>query len=149
MRLLLERIAKTDKYTIGNLYIDGKWFCNTLEDTDRGLDSSMAKEKIQKLKVYGKTAIPTGTYKLRMDVISQRFKNRPWAKPYDGKLPRLVNVPGYEGVLIHVGNTHEDTSGCILVGKNTVKGMVTDSTNTFKALMSKLKEEDNISITIK
>ena len=148
MRLLLKRIAKKQSYTIGNLYIDGKWFCNTLEDADRGLDQSMSKEKIKELKIYGRTAIPTGTYKVRMDVTSQKFKNRSWAKPYDGKLPRLVNVPGYEGVLIHVGNSDSDSLGCILVGKNTIKGKVTESTNTFKALMSELQGQDDITITI-
>lgn len=148
MKLLLKRIARKQSYTIGNLYIDGEWFCNTLEDADRGLDQSMSKEKIKELKVYGKTAIPTGTYKVRMDVVSQKFKNRSWAKPYNGKLPRLVDVPGYEGVLIHVGNSDSESLGCVLVGKNTVKGKVTDSANTFKALMSKLQGQDDITITI-
>ena len=74
--------------------------------------------KKEDIKIYGKTAIPTGTYKIVMNVVSETFKNRSWAKPYGGKLPRLVNVPGYEGVLIHVGNTADDTSGCLLVGRN-------------------------------
>lgn len=148
MKLLLKRIAKKDKYTIGDLYIDGKWFSNTLEDTDRGLTQDMSLEEIKKIKVYGKTAIPTGIYRVRMDVTSQKFKNRSWAKPYNGKLPRLVNVPGYEGVLIHVGNSDSDSLGCILVGKNTIKGKVTDSINTFKVLMNKLQGQDDITLTI-
>lgn len=149
MELLLKRIAKKGEYTIGNLYVDGKWFSNTLEDTDRGLTSSMSNEQIAKVKVYGETAIPTGTYIIDMNTVSPKFQNRSWAQPYKGKVPRLQNVPGYEGVLIHPGNTSNDTSGCILVGKNTAKGKVTSSQATFKALMNILiKQRDPIIITI-
>ena len=137
MELKVIRKAKTPEYTIGKLYIDGRLFCDTLEDCDRGLTQDMPLEEIKAKKVYGKTAIPTGTYEIDMNTVSPKFKDRSWAKPYGGKLPRLVNVPGYEGVLIHVGNTSESTSGCLLVGKNSVKGMVTDSTRTFMSLMSK------------
>lgn len=149
MELLLKRIAKNSTYTIGKLYIDNKYFCDTLEDTDRGLTNLDSLQDILKKKVYGKTAIPTGTYKVDMNTISPRFKNRSWAKPYDGKLPRLIDTIGFEGVLIHVGNRSEDTSGCVLVGKNTVKGGLTESTSTFHLLMSELlKDKDNITITI-
>ena len=149
MKLLLKRIAKNSTYTIGKLYIDGEYFCDTLEDTDRGLTSETSFEKIMKTKVYGKTAIPTGTYKVNMRTISPKFKNRGWAKPYGGVVPRLIDTVGFEGVLIHVGNSPEDTLGCILVGKNTIKGKVTNSTSTFHSLMKKLLEDkDNIIITI-
>lgn len=148
MELLLKRKAKKEKYTIGDLYIDGQWFSNTLEDTERGLTNSMTDAEIAKIKVYGETAIPTGTYKITMDVISPRFKNRSWAKPYDGKLPRLIAVPGFEGVLIHVGNDSTDSSGCILVGMNTIVGKITNSTATFHQLMSKLQGQKDITITI-
>lgn len=148
MELLLKRKAKKEKYTIGDLYIDGQWFSNTLEDTERGLTNSMTDTEIAKIKVYGETAIPTGTYKITMDVISPRFKNRSWAKPYDGKLPRLIAVPGFEGVLIHVGNDSTDSSGCILVGMNTIVGKITNSTATFHQLMSKLQGQKDITITI-
>lgn len=150
MKLLLKRIAKMEKYTIGKLYIDGEYFADTLEDTDRGLSSDMSLDEIKKIKIKGKTAIPTGTYKINMGIISPKFKNRSWAKPYNGKIPRLENVPGYEGVLVHPGSYPEDTQGCLLVGKNTVKGMVTSSQITFKALMEILtKVKDEITITIK
>ena len=76
----------------------------------------MTEEEIKSKKIYGQTAISTGIYKIDMNTVSPKFKDRSWAKPYDGKLPRLLNVPGYEGILIHVGNTVEYTSGCILVG---------------------------------
>ena len=138
MELRLNRRYKGPKYTIGNLYIDDIYFCDTLEDIDRGITSSTSLEDISRKKVYGQTAIPTGTYKVNLNVVSPKFKNRSWAKPYGGKVPRLMNVPGFEGVLIHPGNTDSDTSGCILVGKNTVVGKVMESTITFNGLMKKL-----------
>lgn len=148
MKLLLKRIAKMEKYTIGDLYIDGEWFSNTLEDTDRNLTSTMSKDEIAKVKVYGKTAIPTGTYVVDMNTVSPKFGKRSWAQPYEGKVPRLQDVPGYEGVLIHPGNTADDTSGCILVGRNKVKGQVVESQNTFHSLMNILKGDNDITITI-
>ena len=148
MKLLLKRIAKRDTYTIGKLYIDGKYFSDTLEDPDRGLTNSMSREQVAKIKVYGETAIPTGTYNIDMNTVSAKFKNRSWASPYKGKIPRLQNVPGYEGVLIHPGTTSKDTLGCILVGKNTSKGMITQSQATFHQLMSVLTKGTNITITI-
>ena len=148
MKLLLKRIAKRDTYTIGKLYIDDKYFADTLEDPDRGLTNSMSREQIAKIKVYGETAIPTGTYNIDMNTVSAKFKNRSWASPYKGKIPRLQNVPGYEGVLIHPGTTSKDTLGCILVGKNTSKGMITQSQATFHQLMSVLTKGTNITITI-
>lgn len=152
MNLLLDRKYKKDTYTIGKLYIDGKYFCDTLEDKDRGLTSIMSPAEITKIKIYGETAIPIGTYKIDMNTISPRFKARSWAKPYGGKIPRLLVVPGFDGVLIHVGNTKDDTSGCILVGKNTIVGQVTNSTQTFHSLMKELLEAkargEQIEITI-
>ena len=137
MKLEVHRIAKKNEYTIGRLYINGKYECDTLEDCDRGLTQDMPLEEIKAKKVYGKTAIPTGTYEIDMNTVSPKFKDRSWAKPYGGKLPRLIGVKGFEGVLCHPGNTSESTSGCLLVGKNSIKGMVTDSTRTFHTLMSK------------
>lgn len=138
MEIKVNRIAKRQGYTIGKLSVDGKYFCDTLEDADRGLWQDMPLEKIKKLKVYGQTAIPTGRYAVTLDVVSPKFKDREWARPYGGKIPRLLNVPGFDGVLIHVGNDSSNTSGCILVGRNTVVGKVTDSTATFHSLMKKL-----------
>lgn len=125
MELKVIRKYRKEEYTIGDLYINGVWFSNTLEDA------------VRDKKIYGKTAIPYGTYKVTMDVVSPKFKDRSWAKPYGGKLPRLLNVPNYEGILIHVGNTAADTSGCLLVGQNKVKGQVVNSTQTFMSLMEK------------
>lgn len=150
MNITLKRIAKLPDYTIGKLYIDGVYICDTLEDTDRELTQHMPLEEIQDKKIYGKTAIPIGTYKVSMNIISPKFRNKSWAKQWNGKLPRLLNVPGYEGVLIHVGNKPEDSLGCILVGENKVKGQVINSVNTFKRLMdvlSNAKSEIVITIT--
>lgn len=138
MILKLIRKYKKNDYTIGNLYIDNKYYCNTLEDTDRGLSSVMLESKIKNNKVYSSTAIPTGEYEIDLNTVSQKFKNRSWAKLYGGKLPRLLNVKGFEGILIHVGNTAKDSLGCILVGENTIKGKLTNSTNTFHNLMKRL-----------
>lgn len=130
MKLKLERIYKAPTYTIGKLYIDGKLFCDTLEDVVRP----------DGVKVYGETAIPSGTYKVILNM-SNRFKRI---------MPLLLNVPNFEGIRIHEGNSAADSSGCLLVGKNTVKGKVTDSKKTFAELMSVLKlAKDEIIIEIK
>lgn len=136
MNITIKRIFKGDKYTIGKLYVNGIYECDTLEDTDRGLTEDSPLSEIQSKKVYGETAIPTGTYKIDMNTVSPKFKDRSWAKFCGGKLPRLINVPGYSGVLIHVGNKPADTLGCILVGDNKIKGQVINSTSTFQELYS-------------
>lgn len=124
MRLILERVARRPDYTIGRLYVEGAYLCDTLEDTVRPMG----------VKVYARTAIPEGEYRVRMDVRSPRFGGRPQYRKYGGRLPRLVGVPGFEGILIHPGNTAEDTAGCILVGRNTIPGRLTDSLTTFDKL---------------
>lgn len=142
MELLLYRIARRDTYTIGHLYIDGKYFCDTIEDKDRGLKQSMQPSVIRATKRKGVTAIPTGRYRITMDVRSQKFSQKRYERNYgfcDGYLPRLINVPGYEGVLIHIGNTAKDTDGCILVGKNMKVGKVLESRATFVKLYEKMK----------
>lgn len=149
MKLTIKLLANRPTYSISKLYIDDVYFCDVLEDTQRGLKQTDDLQVIKSKKVYGNTAIPRGTYKITMDVVSNKFKSRSWAKPYGGKLPRLLDVPGYEGVLIHPGNTSKDTLGCILVGKNNIVGQVTNSVNTFHTLMNKLlAEKDDITITL-
>lgn len=140
MEIKIKREQLEPTYTISKLFIDGQYFCDTVEDCDRGLTDNMALEEIMHKKVYGETAIPKGTYKITLDIVSPKFQEKSWAKFCDGKLPRLLNVKGFEGVLIHVGNTPKDSLGCILVGKNTIKGQVTNSTETFKNLYNKLLE---------
>lgn len=149
MKLTLKRIAKKSSYTIGKLYIDGVYECDTLEDTDRGLTQDMPLSEIKKTKIKGVTAIPSGTYDITLNVVSPKFSKRSQYKSIGGKLPRLLNVPGYEGVLIHIGNTAQDSEGCILVGQNSVVGKVLNSTATFNTLYEKLKAaEDKITIEI-
>lgn len=109
MELKLRRIAKRPTYTIGNLYNGDHLLCNTLEDTWRDLN------KVKKVK--GKTAIPEGRYRIIM-AYSQRFGR---------EMPLLCDVPQFVGILIHAGNTDEDTEGCILVGENKVVGKVVNS----------------------
>lgn len=147
MKLILKRIALRDTYTIGKLYIDGVYFCDTLEDKVRDLNKNGKFDNGEK-KVYSETAIPYGIYKVDINTVSPRFKNRVWAKPYGGKIPRLLNVNLFEGVLIHPGTTSKDTSGCLLVGRNTIVGKLTQSQNTFHKLMSKLKGQKDITIEI-
>lgn len=152
MELLVKRIAKRPTYTIGKLYINGEYFCDTLEDTDRGLSKEDDITKIKSVKIKDRTAIPTGTYNVTMNVVSPRYSNYgkyKYAKQFGAKMPRLINVPGYEGVLIHPGNTDRDTSGCLLVGENKVVGKVINSQATWIKLMNiLLTDKDHITLTI-
>ena len=129
MRIVIKRIFKGTEYTIGKMYVNGDYQCDTLEDTVRPNGE----------KVYGKTAIPSGIYEVIL-TISPRFKKM---------LPLLLNVPGFQGIRIHPGNTAKDTEGCILVGENKVKGQVINSKVTFTKLMARLNRVDkNEKITI-
>lgn len=141
MELVIDRKWKKQNYTISNLTIDGKWFCNVLEDTDRNLDDSMSIEKIKSLKKPSITAIPRGTYEVSLDITSPKYSKIPFYKELcNGKLPRLLYVKGFDGILLHAGNTDKDSSGCLLVGQNKVKGQVINSRETFKALYKLLKD---------
>ncbi|MFA6950967.1 MAG: DUF5675 family protein [Lentimicrobiaceae bacterium] len=130
MKLKLKRIALKENYTIGKLYIDGVYFCDTLEDKVRDLNHDGDLNDPGEAKVYGETAIPYGTYKFVLGY-SPHFKCM---------TPRLQNVKHFEGILIHWGNFTKDTLGCILVGKNTIKGQLTESKVTFAKLMACLEE---------
>lgn len=136
MELLVKRIFTNKEYTIGHLYIDGEYFCDTMEDTDRGLTNEMPLSEIKKKKVHGKTAIPTVEYKVSM-TYSPRFKMI---------LPLLLNVEGFNYIRIHSGNTAENTDGCLLVGLNKIKGRVIDSKKTLEELLDKLNKQENITI---
>lgn len=142
MEIQVNRIARKDGYTIGRMSLNGEYFCDTLEDTDRGLNSTMSSDEILSKKRKGITAIPTGEYDVIL-TFSPRFKR---------VLPLLLSVKGYEGVRVHAGNTAEDTEGCLLVGENKEKGKVLNSRATLEKLMSVLlkceKRKEKISITI-
>ena len=128
MRLTLVRIANRPTYCIGKLYIDGKWFCDTIEDTDRGLCDEMSEKEILERKVKGETAIPTGIYQVLIT----------YSPKYKKQMPLINNVKGYSGIRIHSGNTSKDTEGCLIVGKNKEIGKVLESRITYNALFKKL-----------
>jgi hypothetical protein len=130
MELKLQRRYRGEGYTIGSLYIDGAYFCDTLEDADRGLTQSMPPEEIRRTKVTHETAIPTGVYNVIVNLSPAKRR----------MLPRLSDVPGFSGILIHRGNTKNDSSGCILVGENKVKGKVINSIPYEKRLVEILTE---------
>lgn len=145
MKLTLRRIAKKSKYTIGRLYIDGDYFCDTIEDKDRGLTSDMTETEIKKIKVKNETAIPTGTYKVTLNVISPRFSKKQFYldNANGGRVPRLLNVKGFDGILIHYGSDQDSSSGCVIVGQNKVVGKVINSKDTFIKLYKKLLTAKN------
>lgn len=142
MIITVDRKWKLPTYTISNLKIDGEWFCNVVEDTDRGLDENMPLSEIKAKKKKDVTAIPTGAYEVTLNTVSPKFSKKPFyqANANGGRVPRLLNVPGYEGILIHCGSNATHSSGCLIVGYNKIKGGVTDSQNVFKKLYKKLKE---------
>lgn len=139
MKLVVERKYKGKEYTIGKLYVDGVYFCDTLEDTDRGLQQSDTLAAIKAAKIYGKTAVPTGTYPVSL-THSPKFKR---------VLPILRDVKGFTGIRIHRANTADDITGCIAVGENKRKGMVINSTFWEKELMLHLRNTNIIHLTIK
>lgn len=156
MNLYIKRITK-NPYCVGHLYINGKYFCDTLEPPYFGTTQNTPIQEIKNTKK-GNTAIPIGTYNISLDYQSPKFKNRSWAKFCDGYLPTIMNVPAFNRILIHVGNIasqygKSDTMGCILVGMNLEKGKVLKSQETFKKLYKVLRETklkgENIQIIIK
>lgn len=154
MKLLLDRRYKKDTYSIGKLYVDGAYFCDTVEDKDRGLSDKDSLQKIKATKVYAQTAIPLGTYKVTMGVISPKFSQKAYYKSFcNGRMPRLLNVKGFDGILIHKGSNANSSAGCIIVGKNTVVGGVTNSQYYFEQLYKLLdnayKRGESIEIEIK
>jgi hypothetical protein len=143
MKLLLRRKFKGETCTIGDLFIDGKFFCNTIEDRVRLLpktcpDTPKGISCKCKEKVCAQTAIPAGEYKVTME-ISPKFGR---------VLPRLHNVPHFTGILIHSGNTEGDSAGCIIVGDNTEKGKVLNSRSISDKLNVILGKEKDITVEI-
>lgn len=152
MKLILERIYTNSRYTIGHLYADGKYVCDTIEDSDLSqLTDNMSDAFIQNRKKVCEMCIPTGTFNVTLNVVSPKFSKKDYYKKFcNGRLPRLLNVNGFDGILIHRGRTEADSKGCIIVGYNKVKGQVVNSQEAFEKLYNILKTAaDNISITIK
>ena len=138
MEILVKRLYRKSDYTIGKMLINGEYFCDTVEDCDRGLSQNMKNSTIEAKKIYGKTAIPTGRYSVVLSY-SNKFKKT---------LPLLKDVLGFSGIRIHSGNTAEDSLGCIIVGENKIKGGVINSRQTMERLMYRLRNEKNIVIEI-
>jgi hypothetical protein len=138
MKIKLVRKYRKEKYTIGKLYIDGVPFCDVIEDKDRGLDDSMSLADVMSKKRYGDTAIPYGTYKVEIT----------YSPKYKRLMPEIKNVKGFSGIRIHSGNTAKDTLGCLIVGKNTKVGMVTESRKTYNKLFALMFDEKEITIEI-
>lgn len=149
MEVLVYRKYKKPDYTVGRISIDGELIANTLEDTDRGLDDGMEDWQIKNKKIPNRTAIPTGRYEVEMNVVSPHFSKYPfYMEVCQGKLPRIKNVKGFEGVLMHCGSDHSNSSGCILLGLNKKKGKLTDSKETFKKIYALMKEAHDKGETI-
>lgn len=149
MEILIYRKWKREDYCVGRMSIDGETICNTMEDTDRGLDDGMQDWQIRNKKIPNVTAIPTGRYKVDMDTVSPKFSKYPfYMEVCQGKLPRLKNVKGFEGILLHCGTDHSNSSGCILLGLNKVRGKLTDTKETFKKVYAMMKEAHNKGETI-
>ena len=126
MKIEVKRLHRTENSTIGELLIDGVWECNTLEDKERDV------------KIKNETAIPRGTYKVIINQ-SNRFKRL---------LPLLLNVPNFEGVRIHSGNTNHNTEGCILVGRTRSKDFIGQSRKAFDSLFAKMQKAKEITLII-
>lgn len=139
MEIKVKRIFKGSTYTIGHLYCDGEYLCDTIEDVDRGLTQEMTEEAIRKKKIYAKTAIPFGSYKLTINVVSPKFSKKEYYKNFcDGRLPRILGVKGFDGILIHRGISEKNSAGCIIVGYNKLKGQLVDSQKAFELLYKRL-----------
>lgn len=144
MEIIIDRKWKKKNYTIGRLFINGELFCNTLEDVDRGLDQEQSLTIIKNKKIPNQTAIPTGTYEITLNVLSPKFsKYEYYMDICDGKLPRLLNVPGFDGILMHVGSNANNTSGCILVGYNKNQGKLVEGEMVFAKLYDLMKAAKN------
>ena len=141
MKLTLKRIALRPTYTIGKLYIDDVYFCDTLEDTVRDTNKN-GKFDNGEQKIKGKTAIPYGTYEIKW-TYSPRFKKY---------TPQLMNVPSFEGIRVHAGNTSADTEGCLILGENKQVGKVLNSRaiiNKFYPIIKEACSNGKVTIEIK
>ena len=163
MKLLLDRKYKNCKlngrvYCIDKIYVDGIYVCDAIEDQDWGWTQSTPLKDIASIKKTNKskTAVPRGTYNVTLNVQSPKFSNAKkypyYVKYCKGYLPRLLDVPGFEGILIHCGTTEKSSAGCIIVGYNTIKGQVTNSQKAFESLYKLMQtakmHEEKITITI-
>lgn len=131
MNVVIERKWKKDTYTIGRVYVNGEFYANSMEDRDRGLTKDMPLKEIQRIKVYGETAIPTGEYIVKMT----------YSPKYRRVMPQIMDVPGWSGVRLHSMNTAKDSEGCIGFGKNDKPGWISNSRSYMKAFEDRLRAE--------
>ena len=149
MELRIDRRYKKGSYTISNLTVNDYWVCNIIEDRDRGLHKGMSLAQIRSLKVKSQTAIPSGRYRVTMKVVSPKFSQKKYYMDFcKGRLPRVLDVPGFDGILIHAGNLNTDlatagmSAGCLLTGINTVVGALTKTKENFEKLYKMLLKAD-------
>ncbi len=129
MEIKVIRDVHSENSTTGKMYVDDVFECFTLEDKDRGLKSTMSLDELKSLKVYGETAIPTGRYQVTTS----------FSGIFQREMPLLVNVPDYDEVRIHPGNSDKDTLGCILVGEARTVDWVSNSRAAFARFWPKMK----------
>lgn len=125
MKIEVKRTYLKQGYTIGRFYVDGTYMCNTMEPTRRDLSTEA--------KVPGKTAIPEGTYLVDMS----------WSNKMRGCRPFIIGVPHFQGVMIHEGNIPSQTAGCILLGENTVRGMLKNSRHHVNKVCRMIEDAEN------
>lgn len=142
MELTLKRLYLKNDYTIGKLFVGGEYFCDTLEDKVRDYNRDGDLDDRNEHKVYGETAIPYGRYEVTLKVQSPKYRQRSSYTWCSGYLPRLLDVPNFDGILIHGGNSAEDSCGCLLVGENKIKGRLVNSMATLNSLYAILKSAD-------
>lgn len=154
MKIEMKRVFSNNRYTISHIYAYGVYICDAIEDTDRGWHSGMSDAYIRNNKVVAKSAIPVGTYEVTLNIVSPKFSQKPYYKKFcGGRLPRLLNVPGFDGILMHRGKDEKSSAGCIILGYNKIKGQVVNSQEAFEKLYkildeaNKRKEKITIEIT--
>ena len=153
VKLEVRRIIKSDTFTIGKLFINGRYFCDTLEDKDRGLKDTMSEEEIKKIKVDHYTAIQTGTFPLDI-TWSEHFSTKEFYKKWRYYLPLITNLKGWKGVRIHWGTSSDSSSGCILLGSHITNDSIPagdsqDCTTRFYDFLHSIWKKCDIQITIK
>lgn len=142
MILRLQRLASYDDYTIGAFYVNGKLQCFTLEDEKRNV------------KVWGETRIPAGVYKLRLQTAGNMSPRYATKFSFHKGMLHLLNVPNFEGVFIHIGNTDDDTAGCILlglshsVGSNLIGNSTSAYMQTYPSIADAISNGEQVTINI-
>lgn len=131
MKLTLQRYLFAEDYTMGLLFIDGVYFCDTIEDKYRG-------QELKGKKVYGETCIPYGVYDVKIT----------WSPKNKKYMPQIMNVPYFDGIRIESGNTAKDSLGCVIVGIKSENGKVVESRKTYNALLKRLETAKYIKIDI-